>query len=150
MVFEEKDNPCIIAIYQLSINNKHLKNTIDHISIKSNLFLKYFKQLVIEKFDQKTIKQIHFIENDWMFKVALYGNVLDFKLLKKLEDFANPLKNQIDNIVLFKGGGIHKGTKDNYSPFNEILNKVIIENSEINKYFSQSLLNNRIINKSII
>lgn len=149
MVFEEKDNPCAIVTYQISDNGKHLTNTIDHISVKSNLFLKYFKQLVIEKFDQKTIAQIHFIENDWMFKVALYGNVLDFKLLKKLVGFANPLKNQIDNIVLFKGGGIHKGTKENYKPFNEVLNRVIIENSEIDKYFSQSVLNNRIKKEDI-
>ena len=61
-MFEEKDSPCSIVTYQLSDNDQYLRNTINHISVKSNLFLKYFKQLVIEKFDQKTIKQIHFID----------------------------------------------------------------------------------------
>ena len=74
LVFEEKDSPCAIVFFQLSDGKKHLSNVIKHQSVKSNIFLKYFKTLVIEKFDQKQILQRHFIENDWMFKIALYGS----------------------------------------------------------------------------
>jgi len=138
MVFEEKDNPCTIVTYQLSINNKHLKNTIDHISIKSNLFLKYFKQLVIEKFDQKTIKQIHFIENDWMFKVALYGNVLDFMFLKRLNQNSTRIIDLIDNKLFFKGAGILEGDKNIYEKFKQIIGKIKVENKEIKQFYTQA------------
>lgn len=136
MVFEEKDSPCTIVIYQLSINNKHLKNTIDHISIKSNLFLKYFKQLVIEKFDQKTIKQIHFIENDWMFKVALYGNVLDFKFLRRLILIPKNFIGIINEETIFKGAGIERGQKGKEYP--KLVGLPIVENNEITSFYTNA------------
>ena len=61
-------------------------NPIHFKSIKSNKFFdKFTKALVIEKFDYKKILQKHFTENQWMFKVALYGNTLDYLFLKRLE-----------------------------------------------------------------
>lgn len=73
--------------------------------------------LVIEKYDQKSIYQRYFLEYDWMFKVALYGNVLDFNLLKRLQSHKNRLIDYIDNEIIFGGAGIHKGTKSEYKPF---------------------------------
>jgi hypothetical protein len=138
MVFEEKDSPCSIVTYQLSDNDQYLRNTINHISVKSNLFLKYFKQLVIEKFDQKTIKQIHFIENDWMFKVALYGNVLDYKFLRRLNQNSIKIIDLIDNKLFFKGAGILEGNKDNYEQFKQIIGKLKVENKEIKQFYTQT------------
>ena len=92
--------------------------------------------LVIEKYDQKSIYQRYFLEYDWMFKVALYGNVLDFNLLKRLQSHKNRLIDYIDNEIIFGGAGIHKGTKSEYKPFISILNKPIIENSDVRRFFS--------------
>lgn len=150
LIFEEKDSPASVVYYKLSKNKEYLNNTINHQSVKINYFLKHFKMLVIEKFDQKRISQHYFIENDWMFKVALYGNTLDFDLLKRIQTGKNKLISYIDNKKIFGGAGIHKGTKDKYKPFLSILNKPIIENSEVNKYFSSSNnSNNKIGNNDI-
>ena len=65
-----------LRVKQLN-DDEYLKNLVDHLSLKVNSFLKNFKMLLIEKFDKKVILQKHFIENEWMFKVALYGNTLD-------------------------------------------------------------------------
>ncbi len=138
LIFEEKNSPCAIVFYKLTKGEDFLTNVVRHLSVKSNLFLKYYKTLVIEKFDQKEIQQKHFIENDWMFKVALYGNTLDFNLLKKMNSKGKPIRDFIDNKIIFKGGGIHKGTKEKYEPFYPILNKPIIENADVNKYYSTS------------
>jgi len=139
LIFEEKNSPCAIVFYKLAEGEDYLTNVVRHLSVKSNLFLKYYRTLVIEKFDQKEIQQKHFIENDWMFKVALYGNTLDFSLLKQIHSKGNPIRNFIDNKIIFKGGGIHKGTKEKYAPFYPILNKPIIENGDINKYYSSAI-----------
>lgn len=84
LIFEKKNSPATVVTYELSQNKDYNKNVVKHQSVKSNIFLKNFKILVIEKFDQKEILQKHFIENDWMFKVALYGNTLDYYFLKRI------------------------------------------------------------------
>jgi hypothetical protein len=103
LIFEEKDSPASIVYFRLSNDNEHQRNIVNHQSVKINYFLKYFKMLVIEKYDQKEIPQSLFIENDWMFKVALYGNSLDFKLIRRIYSNKKKLENLIDNIKIFCG-----------------------------------------------
>lgn len=136
LIFEQKNSPATVVYYRLSKNDEYLDNVIFHQSVKSNRFLKYFKMLVIEKFDQKNILQKHFIDNDWMFKVALYGNTLDFILLNKLMS-SNKLNvgDLVDNKNLFKGAGIERG-KDS-KPFFELIGMSIIENNQLKQDYSQ-------------
>jgi methylase of polypeptide subunit release factors len=143
LIFEEKDSPASIVYFRLSNNDEYKKNTVNHQSVKINYFLKYFKMLVIEKFDKKEIVQKHFIENDWLFKVALYGNVLDFKLLKQIYSNKNVLKNYIDNKTIFGGDGILKGTPK-ANPFSFLIDMPIVENEEINPYYTFVNKNNRL------
>jgi len=133
LIFEEKNSPASIVFYHLSKEKEYLSNIIDHQSIKSNRFLKHYKMLVIEKYDQKEILQRHFIENDWMFKVALYGNTLDFHFLKRLNRnkiALNFLKNNNAN----KGLGVIKiseksKTEPKYYP--NLIGYQIIENDQV-------------------
>lgn len=136
-LFETQESPTSIIFFRLSNNNEHFNNIVKHHSLKVNSFLKNFRMLVIEKFDQKEILQKHFIENDWMFKVALYGNTLDFHFLKKFNKNDKLIK-QIDNKTIFGGAGFHKGKKGIHQPNNELLNRQIIENGEVDKYYSVS------------
>jgi hypothetical protein len=41
---------------------------------------------VIEKYDYKEVLQKYFKDHDWLFKVLVYGNILDFYFLKRLKD----------------------------------------------------------------
>lgn len=133
LIFEEKDNPCAVVLYHLSQEDKHLTNTVYHSSVKSNIFLKYFKSLVIEKFDQKRIPQKLFIENDWMFKVALYGNTLDFALLKRLPS-SQSLKSLIDGKTVYKGAGIKSNKGKDYADF--LIGLPLIENANIKDFYT--------------
>jgi len=113
LIFEEKDSPASIVYFRLSNGDEYSKNTVNHRSVKINYFLKYFKMLVIEKYDHKKISQSLFIENDWMFKVALYGNVLDYILLKRINKISDKsLLNFIDNKTVFAGSGITTGGEE--------------------------------------
>lgn len=150
LIFEEKNSPASIVYYRLSKEKEYLTNSIKHLSVKSNRFLKHYKMLVIEKYDQKEILQRHFIENDWMFKVALYGNTLDFHMIKKLiNSSTNKISNQIDNINTFGGAGFHKGTPEKYDPFTPLLDKSLIENREIQKFYSVSHSKRRMLKSEI-
>ncbi|MBA0884593.1 Eco57I restriction-modification methylase domain-containing protein [Flavobacterium undicola] len=106
-------------------------NPIHFKSIKANKFFnKFTKALVIEKFDYKKILQKHFIENHWMFKVALYGNTLDYLLLKKLEKSKNKIINLFDGSEIFKGAGIKSNKGNDFADF--LIGLPLIENGDIN------------------
>lgn len=130
-VFSNKINPAIILNFKTAKNRSPQENLVKHSSLKSNVFLKNFKILVIEKFDQKEILQKHFIENNWMFKVALYGNTLDFHFLKKLEKI-EPLNVFLNDNKILCGNGIKKGTPKKH--FNELIGLPIAESKYISSY----------------
>ncbi len=134
-LFEQQESPTSIVFYHLSNNKNYETNVVHHHSLKVNSFLKNFKMLVIEKFDQKEILQKYFIENDWMFKVALYGNTLDFNLFKKITNKKNTLNNIIDNKhTIFKGSGIKEKPITRDFPF--LIGSNCLENSEVLSYFT--------------
>ncbi len=137
MIFEEKNSPASIVYYKIAEGNNYLTNAVKHTSVKSNIYLKYYKTLIIEKFDQKIIQQRHFLENEWMFKVALYGNTLDFVLINKILSSTNrTIEDRIDNADTFKGDGILKGTPKE-KPFDFLVGLPVFENREIKQYYTK-------------
>lgn len=106
-------------------------------SIKQNKFFnKFTKALVVEKFDYKKILQKHFLKNHWVFKVALYGNTLDFILLNKLQESEKKVISLIDGKTVFKGSGILKGTPKHN--FNFLVGLPINENSQVNNIYTSN------------
>lgn len=134
LIFEKKNSPASIVYYRLSKEKEYQNNIVKHQSIKSNLFLKHYKMLVIEKYDQKEILQHHFIENDWMFKVALYGNTLDFHFLKKFKHLPCKIKDQINKDEGYTGAGIKSNIGDHHADF--LIGMPLIENSQIQEYYT--------------
>lgn len=143
LVFESAISPAAIIIYKKSEPSKAAKNIVKHYSIKSNIFLKHFKTIVIEKFDQKEILQRHFIEHDWMFKVALYGGSLDYFFLKRIGLNQFKLNNLIDNKTIFKGAGIKSNSGNDYAEF--LINLPLLENKHIQDYYTSVTKANKIL-----
>ncbi|MBP1639122.1 MAG: hypothetical protein H6Q17_705 [Bacteroidetes bacterium] len=124
-------NPALVITFKKTSGN-YRESLIEHTSVKSNIFTKLYKVLVVEKFDRKRIKQHYFIDNSWMFKVALYGNALDFLLLKKI-DCENKIIDAIKNHP--KGAGILKGGSE-YEEYNAITDKPVLENEDILPFYT--------------
>ena len=112
-------------------NKEYSENNPIHFkSIKQNKFFnKFTKALVIEKFDSKKILQKHFVENQWMFKVALYGNTLDYVFLKRLEQTKYKLFDQIDGKKVFKGAGVKSNRGNDFADF--LIGLPQIENKDV-------------------
>ena len=142
LVFESAISPASIVIYRKAVAQKSLTNIVHHYSIKSNIFLKYFRSLVIEKFDRKEILQKNFIDYDWMFKVALYGNTLDFALLRRINEVDLIVDDLIDEKEVFRGDGILKGSPKE-EPFKFLINKPVIENREVTPFYTSVTENTR-------
>ncbi|WP_028892249.1 N-6 DNA methylase [Tenacibaculum sp. 47A_GOM-205m] len=98
--------PATILFYKKEQDNEKLRNNVvEHISLKPNVFFGTFKLMVIEKYDIKKIAQKFFIDEDWAWKVFVYGNVLDYYLVKRLKEY-NTIGDVIsnsDNFVVGQG-----------------------------------------------
>lgn len=131
--------PAAIVIYQRIENEEAAKSNITkHISVKSNIFLKHFRTLVIDQSaDIKPILQAHFITHKWMFKVALYGSGLDFVFLKRLKQNSEKVESYIDNIYVFSGDGIKQNDKSVMKSYwDDLIGFPIIEHNQIKPFFT--------------
>lgn len=146
LIFEQKNSPATVVYYRLSKGKEYLDNVVKHQSVKSNRFLKYFKMLVIEKFDDKQILQKYFIDNDWMFKVALYGNTLDFSLINRLFKLKSSKISDLENdFELYFGAGIKSNKGVDFAE--KLIGLPLIENSDVKEFYTPINEFNRILDK---
>ncbi|MDR0911414.1 MAG: SAM-dependent methyltransferase, partial [Methanobrevibacter sp.] len=95
-LFKGANWPSTILFYK-KIAIKNLENTVKHISSKPNYFSSIFKKIVVQKTDIKYIKQFELLKFDWLWKVSLVGNSLDFNFIKRLKSFNSLNKFIVDN-----------------------------------------------------
>jgi len=127
-IFKNAIAPAIIITYEKSHKSivQPLENKFTHISLKPNIHFKLFDILAIEKNDIKFIKQGLLFENDWAWKVLLYGTSWDLDICLKLQKNYKTIEDVIDeknknrncnNIIT--GTGIQKsgGSKEDSSSY---------------------------------
>jgi hypothetical protein len=121
-IFANAVGPAAILKYKYAFDNNTSENVIDYVSLKPNPYFAIFKTILIEKYDYKEIIQKELIENDWLWKVLVYGHILDYKFIKRLRDKKSfptsfkdiitiPRKQRKDNDLLFIGKGVSLGNK---------------------------------------
>jgi hypothetical protein len=99
--------PATILYYSHSKNiEENRQNLVTHISLKPNLFFEFFKILTVEKHDQKQLYQSYFMDYDWIWKVLVYGNILDFYLMKRLNDGYKKIVEILDTDNFVEGQGL--------------------------------------------
>lgn len=109
-IFNGAIPPVSVITYESSSTN-NLNNKFKHIAIKPNLFFKHFKTLIIEKNDEKIVEQSYVYKYDWLWKVLLYGNILDFYFIKRLKD-NYPTINQHEDVYCGQGIIQNSGSYD--------------------------------------
>ena len=118
-IFEGAKMAPAIFFYHLPMQSSEIEtNVVRHITVKPNRFFNYFRTIVIEKHDIKKILQKKFIVSlgghDWLWKVMLHGNILDYYFMLRLKNY-NTIQYYINEYNLeFKGGiKIKDGDKKN-------------------------------------
>lgn len=109
-VFEHARQSAAVIFFHPGKNNDNTGNSlVTHITARANDYWKYFKTVVIEKQDVKKILQRYFMEtlggHDWLWRVLLHGNLLDFSFIERLLESGTPFHKKMEELNLeFKGG----------------------------------------------
>lgn len=86
--------PACVLFYKYANGNDTDSNVITHISIKPSRFFSLFKVFSICRNDIQKVQQNRLKENDWLWKVLLYGSYLDFNLISRLKKM-----NSIESLI---------------------------------------------------
>jgi len=127
-IFANAVGPAAIIKYKYAFSKDTRKNTIDYVSLKPNPYFAIFKTILIEKYDYKEVVQKELIDNDWLWKVLVYGHILDYHFIKRLrnkKEFPVLLGDLIEDRgnkdrPLFASTGIMLGQKKIYDISNYI------------------------------
>ncbi len=141
--------PATILVYKREQDREKLrKNIVEHISLKPNVFFETFKLVVIEKYDTKEIAQRFFIDEDWVWKVLVYGNVLDYYFVKRLKEYKSIFDHISDteNFIYGKGISIGGGDKNSIEKHKNIKLGINSKKGGLSPYhleFSESFLKDK-------
>lgn len=91
-VFPTAKTPVLVMFYRFGREENQL---IKYISIKPSPLFSKLKMLFISKQDFKKVLQQKLLDNDYLWKTLIYGDYLDFELLKKLKSY-NTIKDNVD------------------------------------------------------
>lgn len=122
LVFSGAVGPAAIIKYQYAFDSDTKENAIDYVSLKPNPYFAIFKSILIEKYDCKEVVQSELIKNDWLWKVLVYGHILDYRFVERLRNrdiFPDILGELIEDEKnkdrpLFASTGIILGKKQKY------------------------------------
>lgn len=132
LIFAKAVGPAAILTYQFAHGKNTDDNFVEHISLKPNPFFALFKSILIEKYDYKEIKQSYFKEFDWIWKVLVYGNILDFYFIKRLRNkkiYPDSLSSIIEEKKLFTSTGVNIGGGDK-NDASHLINLPYIDNNK--------------------
>ena len=142
-IFPNAIGPAAILFYNKKLNES---NIVEHISLKPNKLFYLLSSVVIQSDDVKFISQKDLLEHDWVWKSLIYGNLIDFNLLKRLKN-TKSINDYINEFALISSSGIQESknpTSDasKYLNFNyldvgknkKMLKRYYIDESNVEKW----------------
>lgn len=113
LIFKNAVAPACIMIFKKD-NTEYLKNNIEYISFKPNIFFELFNIIVTEKNDIKYIPQSFLNENDWAWKTILYGTSYDIDIINNIKSNYSTITDVITSkkFIVKTGISTNAGEKD--------------------------------------
>lgn len=109
LVFNQVAGPAAIITFHCrpSPSDHH----IQHATLKPSVFYRLFHFLVVSKADRKRVPIALLRENDFLWKLLLFGNLRDFEFIKRLQK-AQPLQSFLAAQQLSMANGLQVGGGD--------------------------------------
>lgn len=118
-IFPSADVPVSIIFYNHASQTDREKNIIKYISVKPNPHFKRLKILTISKSDYKRVSQSKLLNNDFLWKILVYGSYLDFNFLQRIKSKQyKKIQDLVDDDTIIKYQGFKR--KDGNKKINVI------------------------------
>ncbi|MDP3112449.1 MAG: N-6 DNA methylase [Thermodesulfovibrionales bacterium] len=111
IMFNEAIGPGAIIFYKKGEGKKIENNEISYYALKPNLFSEKLRIIAAEGSEVKIIAQKYFIDYDYLWKIMLNGNILDFYFFKRMKGKENysTMATFLKENNLIMGRGFEKG-----------------------------------------
>lgn len=123
------------TIISFNCKKNPLKHKIEYISLKPNKISNLYGIIMIEPDDIKYVKQELLLENDFLWKILVYGGYWDFELISNIFKKFDTIKKIIlkYHLIMTKGLQDNDGDKKDASHF--IGKKILDSNKAINHFY---------------
>lgn len=119
--------PAVVLFYQSAFDKTTDENIIEHITLKPSRFFSLFKVFTIQRGDYKKVAQSKLKQFDYLWKVLVYGNYLDFNLIQRLKN-GYPSVSEIVNSEDFQiGRGITVAKQDRNDNVSDLIGKPFLD-----------------------
>ena len=129
-VFDKSNDKAIAPASILFFRYSHGKNTgskeLIHYCLKPNRLFSLFKIFVLQRPDIKKVVQKRLMDNDWLWKVLVYGSYLDFNFISRLKEDYQSFSDVIEEKDAIVGEGVQVGNTELYN-VDSYLNKPFID-----------------------
>ena len=140
-VFNKSNDPAIapacILFYKNANEESTNNNVITHIAIKPSRFFSMFKVFSLTRTDIQEVQQDRLKENDWLWKVLVYGSYLDFIFIKRLKTYSTILEVINNNQGIAKQGYKNKDG-DKYTDTKQLIGWSLIDNSKVQSFYTSN------------
>lgn len=116
-IFTQSSDPstapaCVMVYRLLPEGSDNVEHLMEHTSLKPSVFFSLFKVLTAEKSDIQSVSQSLLRENDYLWKVLLYGTYWDFLFVSRLRR-CRTILSEVEKEGFAIGQGIISGTEEN-------------------------------------
>ncbi len=149
LMFKNAIAPAMVMSFKHGDN--YLNNKIKHIAFKPNTFFRLFNVIVKEKNDTKFVSQKLLLENDWAWKVLVYGTAYDFQIIEEIKRLYKDetLRSFITRNALLDGTGI-EASEGKYD-ISHLIDTPVYTGSSVDHFvlneFPKVYLENRCVNR---
>lgn len=147
-VFDKSNDKAIAPAAILFFRYSHGKNTesneLIHFCLKPNRLFSLFKIFVLQRPDIKKVMQKRLLDNDWLWKMLVYGSYLDFNFIKRLKkDYKTIADIVVDKGNLLGGQGVMVGGGDENDATHLIGLPLLNTRKDVKQFFTNSDLDNK-------
>jgi methylase of polypeptide subunit release factors len=119
-VFEKSNQPAVapaaVIFYRYAATKDTDLNITEHLTLKESRFFSLFKIFTINRADYKKVEQKKLKEDDWLWKILVYGSYLDYNLIKRIKDSFPTVKSIVtDSDKIIEGTGIQYSSNPTYN-----------------------------------
>ncbi|MFN5983991.1 MAG: Eco57I restriction-modification methylase domain-containing protein [Fluviicola sp.] len=145
--------PAVVLFYEFAFNKTTDENIVEHLTLKPSRFFSLFKVFTIQRGDYKKVIQSKLKEFDYLWKVLVYGNYLDFNLVYRLRQSYETIGKRISDSERYSfGQGMQIGGGNKMDVSDRVGKKFIDARHDINSFWidlsSNKIWNNEFVHRA--